>query len=107
VLHCFSGNPSMALELAAAGFLISFAMPVSFSSASGPRAAAAALPEGSYLVETESPWHAPGGADRRNEPTTVLRVAVALARLRGSTPEAIGAAAAVTYARLVGRSPRP
>ncbi|MDP9249934.1 MAG: TatD family hydrolase, partial [Chloroflexota bacterium] len=69
VLHCFSGDASMALRLAAAGFLISFALPVSFSLAIGPRAAAAALPEGSYLVETDSPWLAPGGGERRNEPT--------------------------------------
>jgi TatD DNase family protein len=107
VLHCFSGEASMALELAAGGFLISFAMPVSFTSAGGPRAAAVALPEGSYLVETDSPWLAPGGADRRNEPTTVLRVAVALARLRDIAPEAIGVASSAAYARLVGRSPRP
>ena len=103
VLHCFSGDAAMALELAAAGFLISFALPVSFGSAIGPRAGAAALPEGSYLVETDSPWLAPGGAERRNEPTTVLRVAVALARLRETTPEAIGAGSLAAYARLVER----
>jgi TatD DNase family protein len=101
VLHCFSGDASMALELAAAGFLISFALPVSFSSAIGPRAAAAALPEGSYLVETDSPWLAPGGAQHRNEPTTVLRVAVARARLRDGSPEEIATTSAAAYGRLV------
>jgi TatD DNase family protein len=101
VLHCFSGDASMALELAAAGFLISFALPVSFSSAIGPRAAAAALPEGSYLVETDSPWLAPGGAQHRNEPTTVLRVAVALARLRDGNAEEIATTSAAAYGRLV------
>jgi TatD DNase family protein len=101
VLHCFSGDASMALELAAAGFLISFALPVSFSSAIGPRAAAAALPEGSYLVETDSPWLAPGGAQHRNEPTTVLRVAVALARRRDGNAEEIATTSAAAYGRLV------
>ena len=101
VLHCFSGDAGMALKLAAAGFLISFALPVSFSSAIGPRAAAAALPEGSYLVETDSPWLAPGGAEQRNEPTTVLRVAGTVARLRGATPEAIAAGSSSAYTRLV------
>jgi TatD DNase family protein len=107
VLHCFSGNAALAHDLAAAGYLISFALPVAFSSAHGPRAAAAALPEGSFLVETDAPWLAPGGADARNEPTTALRVAAELARLRGTTPEAIAAASAGAYRRLVGASALP
>ena len=104
VLHCFSGDAAFAGELAAGGFLISFALPVSFSTARGPRAAAAALPEGTYLVETDSPWLAPGGGEQRNEPTTALRVASELGRLRGTTPEAIAAGAADAYRRLVNRA---
>lgn len=105
VLHCFSGDAALALDLAAAGYLVSFALPVAFSSAKGPRAAAAALPEGSLLVETDSPWLAPGGAEGRNEPTTALRVAAELARLRGTTPEAIAAGSAGAYRRLVEPAP--
>jgi TatD DNase family protein len=102
VLHCFSGDAALALALAAAGYLVSFALPVAFSSARGPREAAAALSEGSYLVETDSPWLAPGGAAARNEPTTALRVAAELARLRGTTAEAIAAGSAAAYRRLLG-----
>jgi TatD DNase family protein len=102
VLHCFSGDAALALALSAAGYLISFALPVAFSSAHGQRGAAAALPEGSYLVETDSPWLAPGGAGARNEPTTALRVAAELARLRSTTPETIAVASAGAYRRLVG-----
>ena len=105
VLHCYSGDAPLALELAGAGYLISFALPVAFSSARGPRAAAAALPDGSFLVETDSPWLAPGGGGQRNEPTTALRVAAELARLRGTTSEAIAARAADAYRGLVGGSP--
>jgi TatD DNase family protein len=104
VLHCFSGDAELAQDLAACGYLISFALPVSFSSARGPRAAAAALTEGTYLVETDSPWLAPGGGEQRNEPTTALRVAAELARLRGTTPDAIAAGAADAYRRLLNRS---
>jgi len=104
VLHCYSGSAELATELAAAGYLISFALPVSFSSARGPRAAAAALPDGTYLVETDSPWLAPGGTEQRNEPTTALRVAAELARLRGTTVEVIAAEAAGAYRALVGGS---
>lgn len=105
VLHCFSGHASLALELAAAGYLISFALPLTFSSARGPREAAATLPEGTFLVETDSPWLAPGGADARNEPTTAVRVAAELARLRQTTAEAVAAAGAAAYQRLLASAP--
>jgi TatD DNase family protein len=92
----------MALELASAGFAISFALPVTFRSAEGPRAAARALPAGALLTETDSPWLAPGSG-RRNEPTTALRVAAELAALRGVDPADIAAQVAATYAALLAR----
>jgi TatD DNase family protein len=103
VLHAFSGDAAMASELAAAGYLISFALPVAFRSAAGPRDAARVLPAGSFLVETDSPWLAPGGAGQRNEPTTALRVASELARLRGVDPQAIATEVRLAYERLIGR----
>ena len=102
VLHAFSGDAAMALEMTEAGFLVSFALPVTFRSAAGPRAAAAAIPAGSFLVETDSPWLAPGGAGERNEPTTAVRVAVELARLRGVPPEEIASQVAGAFDRLLG-----
>ena len=107
ILHCFSGDAALARQLAGGGYLISFALPVTFSSARGPRTAAAELPDGSFLVETDSPWLAPGGGEARNEPTTALRVAAELARLRNTTPEAIGASTAAAYQGLVGTPPVP
>jgi TatD DNase family protein len=101
VLHAFSGDAAMALEMTAAGFLVSFALPLTFSSAAGPRAAAAVIPAGSFLVETDSPWLAPGGADARNEPTTAVRVAVELARLREAPPEEIASQVATAFDRLL------
>jgi TatD DNase family protein len=102
VLHAFSGDAPMAARLVAAGFLVSFALPLAFRSAAGPRAAAAAVPDGAFLVETDAPWLAPGGAGERNEPRTALRVAAELARLRGTTPEGMAAAVRSAYDRLVG-----
>jgi TatD DNase family protein len=103
VLHAFSGDAAMGASLAAAGYLISFALPVSFRANHGPRAAAAALPATSILVETDAPYLGPA-ADQRNEPTTVLRTASAIARLRVETPEAVAAAANLAYGRLIGAS---
>jgi len=101
VLHAFSGDAAMATTLTARGFLISFALPLSFRSAVGPRAAAPLLPAGSYLLETDAPYL---GADRdgRNEPTTVLRVAAELAALRGVDPPVVVAEAREAFERLIG-----
>lgn len=102
VLHAFSGDAAMATEMARSSFLVSFALPITFGSAKGPRAAAAALPSGSFLTETDSPWLAPQGRDARNEPTTALRVAAELARLRGSDPETVANEVATAFDRLLG-----
>lgn len=101
VLHAFSGDARMAERLAAAGYLISFALPVTFRSNHGSRQAAAALAAAHLLVETDSPYLGVA-PNRRNEPTTTLRVAAALARLRGQTPDEIAAEAAASYGRVIG-----
>jgi TatD DNase family protein len=100
VLHAFSGDADMALRLVDAGYLVSFALPVAFRSAAGPRAAAPALPDGSFLVETDAPYLGPD-RQRTNEPTTVLRVAAELARLRGTTAEELVEPIRHAYAALV------
>jgi TatD DNase family protein len=102
VLHAYSGDADLADEMATAGFLISFALPVTFSSATGPRAAARAVPASSFLTETDSPWLAPGGAGARNEPTTAVRVAAELARLRAAAPQTIADDVAAAFDRLLG-----
>lgn len=102
VLHAYSGDAPMARELVAAGFLVSFALPLTFRSATGPRAAATSLPGSSLLVETDSPWLAPQGAGARNEPTTAVRVAVELGRLRGLSPETVTAEIGSAFDRLLG-----
>jgi len=101
VLHAFSGDAALAMEMATRGYLISFALPVAFRTATGPRDAARALPAESFLVETDSPWLAPGGAEQRNEPTTALRVATVLAGLRAVEPEDIAREVRTAYERLV------
>lgn len=100
VLHAFSGDADMATRLVAAGFLMSFALPVAFRSASGPRAAAPVLLPGSFLVETDAPYLGPD-RERRNEPVTVLRVLAEVGRLREVGPETLVASVSWAYDRLV------
>ena len=100
VLHAFSGDPAMAGALADAGFLVSFALPLAFRSAAGPRAAAPTLPDGAFLVETDAPFLGPD-REARNEPTTTLRVTAELARLRETAPEALVPSIRSAYDALV------
>jgi TatD DNase family protein len=103
VLHAFSGDAEMARRLVEAAFVVSFALPVAFGSATGPRAAAAALLDGAFLVETDSPYLGPDVAGR-NEPTTALRVIAELGRLRGVDPETLVAPIRAVYERVIGPS---
>lgn len=100
VLHAFSGDAGMARRLVDAGFLVSFALPVAFRSAAGPREAAVVLPAGSFLVETDAPYLGPD-RDRRNEPSTALRVLAELGRLRDVPPGDLVAPVRNAYERLV------
>ena len=100
VLHAFSGDRAMAEALTGAGYLVSFALPVAFRSASGPRAAAEVLADRTFLVETDAPYLGPD-REQRNEPTTALRVTAELARLRGVEPETLVAPIRSAYDALV------
>lgn len=102
MLHAFSGDAGMARVLVAAGHLVSFALPVAFRSAVGPRDAARQVGAGSYTVETDAPYLGPD-REARNEPTTVLRVAGELARLRDSAAEDVAREARDAYDRLFAR----
>jgi TatD DNase family protein len=102
MLHAYSGSLEMASMLTASGYLVSFALPVAFRSAAGPRAAAASLADGTYLVETDAPYLGPD-REARNDPTTVLRVTDELARIRSSSPKEIARHARAAYDRLIAR----
>lgn len=102
VLHAFSGDAAMAERLSGAGYLISFALPVAFRTAAAPRAAAEALTPGRFLVETDSPYLGPD-RERRNEPTTVLRVVSELGRIRETEPTELVAPIRAAYEALLAR----
>ncbi|GAB4171490.1 MAG: TatD family hydrolase [Terrimicrobiaceae bacterium] len=86
VFHCFGGTSGQALEVIRAGHLVSFTGIITFKNAAMVRETAAALPAGSYMVETDCPYLAPvphrGG---RCEPWHTALVAAAVATARGIT----------------------
>ena len=59
VFHCFSGDAAMAKRCAAAGYVLSFAGTLTFKNAQPLRDAAAAVPAGAVLVETDAPFLTP------------------------------------------------
>jgi TatD DNase family protein len=101
VFHCFTGDRDMARRALDAGFHLSLAGIVTFPRALELQAVARMVPLDRLLIETDSPFLAPvPHRGRRNEPAYVVRVAEAIAELRGDTPAAIGAAALENFRRL-------
>ena len=59
VLHCFSGDITMARECVRRGYFLSFAGTVTFKNATGLRNALAVTPTENLLVETDAPYLTP------------------------------------------------
>jgi TatD DNase family protein len=85
VLHCFSSDdPAYLGRMLDAGYLVSFAGPLTFKNAANLRAMAARVPFDRLLVETDCPYLAPAPhRGRRNEPAFVRDTAVCLAEVVG------------------------
>jgi TatD DNase family protein len=82
IFHCFSSGPQMARECVDAGWILSLSGTVSFRNAHELRAAAALIPAGQLLVETDAPFLTPHpfrGAP--NEPYCLPYTVRALAEL--------------------------
>jgi len=83
VIHCFSGDATLARECAARGYWTSFAGNVTYPKNAHLRAAAAAVPLDRLLVETDSPFLAPQKVrGRANAPQNVLFTLGTLAEVR-------------------------
>jgi TatD DNase family protein len=105
VIHCFTGGPELARRALALGFCLSFSGIVAFPRTETIQQVARDVPEDRLLVETDAPFLAPPPhRGRRNEPAFVVEVARRVAALRGTTAEALGAAALRNYARLFRRA---
>jgi TatD DNase family protein len=84
VMHCFSGSREMAEQCIRAGFYISFAGPVTFSTARRLQMIARGIDLSKILIETDSPWLAPQEKrGKRNEPAFLRFIAKKIAELKG------------------------
>ena len=88
VFHCFSGDAAMARECVDAGYLLSFAGPVTFRNAKALQEAAVLVPEDRLLVETDAPFLTPHPhRGKANEPYCLPCTVRGLAALRGVDDE--------------------
>jgi TatD DNase family protein len=83
VMHCFSGDLTMAQKALELGFYISIAGPVTFDNARRLRELVRQLPLEKLLVETDCPYLTPHPhRGKRNEPAYVKFVAQEIARVK-------------------------
>jgi TatD DNase family protein len=94
VLHCFSGDGAIAQEAGSRGYFVSFAGNLTYPKTERLRSAAAAVPDGQVLAETDSPFLTPQSMrGEANVPSNVREVLALLARIRGLNVEAMVGAA--------------
>ena len=90
VIHCFSGDAELAQRYVELGFMISFAGPITYPKNHDLRAASAAIPLESIVIETDCPYLSPQPRrGKRNEPANVEFTAKQVAESRGAKLEKI------------------
>lgn len=103
IFHCFSSGPEMARTCLDAGWILSLSGTVSFKNARDLREAAALIPPGQLLVETDAPFLTPHpfrGAP--NEPYCLPYTVRALADLLNRPAEQLAAESSATARRVYG-----
>jgi TatD DNase family protein len=103
IFHCFSGDAAMAKRCAEAGYVMSFAGNVTFSSARQLRDAAAAAPLDLILAETDAPFLTPVPyRGRPNSPAMVSYTLRAIAEVKHVDLAELCAAVTATGERVFG-----
>jgi TatD DNase family protein len=106
VLHCYTGGRELAMKAIDMGLSISFTGILTFKKSQALRDLAAELPADRIMVETDSPYLAPGKfRGKRNEPSYVVEVAKVLAETRGVSLQEISAQTTENFFRLFSKVP--
>lgn len=108
LLHCFTSDISLARAGVALGGYISFSGILTYKSAANLREVAAEIPLDRLLVETDSPYLAPGPyRGKTNEPAYVVKTLETLAQVKGVSLETMAQATSDNFFRLFSKVPRP
>ena len=106
VFHCFSGDAAMARTCVDAGYVLSFAGPVTFKNSRALQEAAVLVPDDQLLVETDAPFLTPHPhRGKANEPYCLPWTVRALAALRGTTADDVAGATRRTAQRIFSFDP--
>jgi TatD DNase family protein len=108
VLHCYTGGRDLAMKAISLGLSISFTGILTFKNSQALRDLAAELPADRIMVETDSPYLAPGKfRGKRNEPSYVVEIARVLAEARGVSLDEISRQTTQNFFRLFSKVPAP
>ncbi|MNX59315.1 putative deoxyribonuclease YjjV [compost metagenome] len=103
VVHAFSGSQEVAKRYLGLGFKLGLGGIGTWPSAQKLHKAIASCPKDGYVLETDAPDLSPETwRGRRNEPSALVDVAEAVARLRGETTEEVLACSDATGRELFG-----
>jgi TatD DNase family protein len=101
IMHCFSGNASVARRCLDLGLLISLAGPVTYPNARTLPDVARLVPDDRLVIETDCPFLPPQGhRGQRNEPAYLALTAARVAELRGEALEPLAARLSANARRL-------
>ncbi len=101
VLHCWTGGPRWTRRFMELDAVFSFAGPIAFETGDTVRRAAAVVPPGRALVETDTPYLSPPPFRHEdNEPARVALVGEALAGVWGMTAAETAAVTSATAAEV-------
>lgn len=103
VFHCYSGDADMARICAERGYVMSFAGNVTYKANEHLREALALAPADLLMVETDAPFLTPlPYRGRPNAPYLIPLTVRAMAQVRGTDPNELGAHLAATTERMFG-----
>ncbi|MFH1135212.1 MAG: TatD family hydrolase [Pseudomonadota bacterium] len=101
IIHCFSGDWSLARRFLDLGFMISVPGTITFPKAEALRDVVRKIPLEGLLLETDAPFLAPvPRRGRRNEPALVRYTALEAARIRNMPVEELAAATTANARRI-------
>jgi TatD DNase family protein len=106
VMHCFSGDAALAERCRRQGLVLSFSGIVTFPRSEPIQAAAQAVDDEGYVVETDAPFLAPvPHRGRANEPAFVADTCARVADIRGQAVDAVRRRSTDTARRLFSLDP--
>jgi TatD DNase family protein len=101
LIHAFSGSIEQATKFLDLGFKLGLGGAVTFERAKRLQRTVQALPDGAFVLETDSPdMPLSGFQGMRNEPSRIVKVCEVVAKLRGQTIEHVAAQSSAAAATL-------